>query len=103
MIKTLEDMIRSFCAYGLELKESYGFTHYLCTLIAALELAYKTSMHSSTPQASELLEKAWNPRLPYDTLKRDFIDIHPTARSFNKIIYKERNHSHRCIQDSIKY
>ncbi|MBW0550068.1 hypothetical protein O181_089783 [Austropuccinia psidii MF-1] len=42
MIHTLEDMIRIFCAYGLELKDSDGFTHCWCTLIPALELAYKT-------------------------------------------------------------
>ncbi|MBW0578524.1 hypothetical protein O181_118239 [Austropuccinia psidii MF-1] len=46
MIQTSEDMIRRFCAYGLELKDSDGFTHDGCTLIPALELAYKTSMHS---------------------------------------------------------
>ncbi|MBW0532560.1 hypothetical protein O181_072275 [Austropuccinia psidii MF-1] len=42
IIQRLEDMIRRFCAYGLEFKDSDGFTHYLCTLIPALELAYKT-------------------------------------------------------------
>ncbi|MBW0574686.1 hypothetical protein O181_114401 [Austropuccinia psidii MF-1] len=42
MIQTLEDMVRSFCAYGLELKECDGFTHDWCTLLTALELAYKT-------------------------------------------------------------
>ncbi|MBW0471537.1 hypothetical protein O181_011252 [Austropuccinia psidii MF-1] len=36
MIQTLEDMIRKFCSYGLELADSYGFTHDLCTLIPAL-------------------------------------------------------------------
>ncbi|MBW0465001.1 hypothetical protein O181_004716 [Austropuccinia psidii MF-1] len=36
MIQTLQDMIRRFCAYGLELKDSYGFTHYWFTLIQAL-------------------------------------------------------------------
>ncbi|MBW0566343.1 hypothetical protein O181_106058 [Austropuccinia psidii MF-1] len=50
MIQTLEDMIRRFCAYGLEFKDSYGFTHYWCTLIPELELEYKTSVHSSTGQ-----------------------------------------------------
>ncbi|MBW0544304.1 hypothetical protein O181_084019 [Austropuccinia psidii MF-1] len=44
MIQTLEHMIRRFCAYGLEFKYSYGFTHDWCTLIPALELAYKTSI-----------------------------------------------------------
>ncbi|MBW0498612.1 hypothetical protein O181_038327 [Austropuccinia psidii MF-1] len=48
MIKALEEMIRRFCAYGPELKDSHGFTHSWCTLIRAFELAYKTSVHSST-------------------------------------------------------
>ncbi|MBW0530716.1 hypothetical protein O181_070431 [Austropuccinia psidii MF-1] len=50
MIQTLEDMIRRFFPYGLEFKDSDGFIHYLCTLIPALELAYKASVHSSTGQ-----------------------------------------------------
>ncbi|MBW0561262.1 hypothetical protein O181_100977 [Austropuccinia psidii MF-1] len=41
-IQTLEDMIGRFCAYGLEFKDSDGFTHDWCTLIPALGLAYKT-------------------------------------------------------------
>ncbi|MBW0555102.1 hypothetical protein O181_094817 [Austropuccinia psidii MF-1] len=45
MIQILEDMIRRLCAYGLEFKDSDGFTHDWCTLIPALELAYKTSIH----------------------------------------------------------
>ncbi|MBW0523965.1 hypothetical protein O181_063680 [Austropuccinia psidii MF-1] len=32
MIQTLEDMVRRFCAYCLELKNWDGFTYYLCTL-----------------------------------------------------------------------
>ncbi|MBW0550914.1 hypothetical protein O181_090629 [Austropuccinia psidii MF-1] len=39
IIQTLEDMIRRFCAYGLEFEDSDGFTHYWCTLIPELELA----------------------------------------------------------------
>ncbi|MBW0506964.1 hypothetical protein O181_046679 [Austropuccinia psidii MF-1] len=46
MIQTLEDMIRRFCDYGLKFKDSYGFKHDWFTLIPALELAYKTSIHS---------------------------------------------------------
>ncbi|MBW0506123.1 hypothetical protein O181_045838 [Austropuccinia psidii MF-1] len=42
MLQDLEDMIRRFCAYGLEFKGSDGFTHDWCTLIPALKLAYKT-------------------------------------------------------------
>ncbi|MBW0562791.1 hypothetical protein O181_102506 [Austropuccinia psidii MF-1] len=42
MIQTLEDIIRRLCAYGLEFKDSDGFTQYWWTLIPALELEYKT-------------------------------------------------------------
>ncbi|MBW0561420.1 hypothetical protein O181_101135 [Austropuccinia psidii MF-1] len=44
MIKTLEDIVRRICAYGLEFKYWDGFTHDWCTLLPALELAYKTSV-----------------------------------------------------------
>ncbi|MBW0491632.1 hypothetical protein O181_031347 [Austropuccinia psidii MF-1] len=57
MIQTLEDMVRRFCAYGLELKYFDGFTHDWCTLLPALELAYKTSIHCSTNQTPAILEK----------------------------------------------
>ncbi|MBW0583939.1 hypothetical protein O181_123654 [Austropuccinia psidii MF-1] len=42
MIQTFEDIIRRFCAYGLEFKDSDGFNHDWCTVIPALELAYRT-------------------------------------------------------------
>ncbi|MBW0586086.1 hypothetical protein O181_125801 [Austropuccinia psidii MF-1] len=103
IIQTLEDMIRIFCAYGLELKDSDGFTHDLCTLIPALELAYKTSIHSSTGKTPAIPEKGCNPKLPYDNLKKDLVDIHPTARSFKIMLDKARHHANRCMQDSFKY
>ncbi|MBW0576169.1 hypothetical protein O181_115884 [Austropuccinia psidii MF-1] len=84
MNQTLEDMIRRFCAYGLEFKDLDGFTHDWCTLIPALELAYKTSVHSSTGHTPSMLEKGWNPRLPEDTLRKNLIEIHTTASSFKK-------------------
>ncbi|MBW0593128.1 hypothetical protein O181_132843 [Austropuccinia psidii MF-1] len=42
MIQNLEEMIRIFCAYGLEFKDSNGFTHDWCTFIPAIGLQYKT-------------------------------------------------------------
>ncbi|MBW0566766.1 hypothetical protein O181_106481 [Austropuccinia psidii MF-1] len=50
-----------------------------------------------------MLEKGWNPRLPYDTLKKDLVDIHPTASSFKIMLDKARHHANRCMQDSFKY
>ncbi|MBW0538554.1 hypothetical protein O181_078269 [Austropuccinia psidii MF-1] len=103
MIQTLEDIIRRFCAYGKEFKDSDGFNHDWCTLIRALELAYKTSIHSSTGKTPAMLGKGWNPILPYDTLKKDFVDIYTTTSSFKIMLDKARHHANRCMEDSFKY
>ncbi|MBW0588625.1 hypothetical protein O181_128340 [Austropuccinia psidii MF-1] len=103
MIQTLEDMIRRFCAYGLEFKDSDGFTHDWCTLIPALILEYKTSVHSSTGQAPAMLEKVWNPRLPADTLRKDFIDNHPTASRFKIMLDKVKHHAKQSMYDDFDY
>ncbi|MBW0468325.1 hypothetical protein O181_008040 [Austropuccinia psidii MF-1] len=103
MIQILEDIIRRFCAYGLEFKDSDGFTHYLCTQIPALELAYKTSVHSPTGQTHAILEKGWNPRLPEDTLRKDLIDIHPTPSSFSIILYKVKHHAKQSMNYAFDY
>ncbi|MBW0493731.1 hypothetical protein O181_033446 [Austropuccinia psidii MF-1] len=66
MIQTLEDMVRRICEYGLEFQYCDGFTHDWCTLLPALELAYKTSMHASTNKTPAIIEKGWNPKLPQD-------------------------------------
>ncbi|MBW0509120.1 hypothetical protein O181_048835 [Austropuccinia psidii MF-1] len=93
MIQNLEDMIRSVCSYELQLKESDGLTHDWFTLIPALELAYKTSVQSSTGQTPAMLEKGWNPRLPEDTLRKKLIEIHPTASSFKIMLDKMKHHA----------
>ncbi|MBW0467233.1 hypothetical protein O181_006948 [Austropuccinia psidii MF-1] len=103
MIQAVEDMIRRLCAYCLEFKDSDGFTHYWSTLIPALELAYKTSVHSSTGQTPAMLQKGWNPRLPSDTPRKDLLDIHPIASSFKIILDKVKHHpkqSPKKLKDS---
>ncbi|MBW0557610.1 hypothetical protein O181_097325 [Austropuccinia psidii MF-1] len=50
-----------------------------------------------------MLEKGQNPILPYYTLKKDLVDIHPTAISFKIILDKARHHANRCMKDSLKY
>ncbi|MBW0518109.1 hypothetical protein O181_057824 [Austropuccinia psidii MF-1] len=96
-------MIRRFCTYGPEFKDCDGFTHDWCTLIPALELAYRTSIHSLTGKTPAMLEKGCNPRLPYDTLKKDLVDIHPIASSFKLMLDNTRHHENRCMQASLKY
>ncbi|MBW0569920.1 hypothetical protein O181_109635 [Austropuccinia psidii MF-1] len=103
MIQTPENMVRIFCAYGLELNNCDGFTHDWCTLLPALELAYKTIIHASTNQTSAILEKGCNAKLPQDSLRKEFVDIHPTAASFKGMLDKARKHAVRCMENSFAY
>ncbi|MBW0536495.1 hypothetical protein O181_076210 [Austropuccinia psidii MF-1] len=103
MIETLKYMIRRLCAYGLEFKDSDGFNHDWCTLLPALELAYKTSVHSSTGQTPDFLEKGWNPRLPADTLRKDLIDIHPRAFSYKVMLDKVKHNEKQSMNDDFEY
>ncbi|MBW0500603.1 hypothetical protein O181_040318 [Austropuccinia psidii MF-1] len=103
MIPALEDMIRRFCAYGLEFKDSDGFTNDWLALITAFQLAYKTSVHSSTGQTPAILEKGWNQRLQEETLRKDLIDIHPTASSIKIILDKVKHHSKQYINNAFDY
>ncbi|MBW0523554.1 hypothetical protein O181_063269 [Austropuccinia psidii MF-1] len=96
-------MIRRFCAYGLEFQYYDGFTHHWCTLIPALELAYKTSIHASTGKTPAMLVKVWNPELPVDTLKKYLVNIHQTASSFKLLLYKVRHHANQRMNDAFEY
>ncbi|MBW0534809.1 hypothetical protein O181_074524 [Austropuccinia psidii MF-1] len=103
MIQTLEDMVKRVCSYGLEFKDCDEFTQDWCTLLPALELAYKTSIHASTNQNPASLEKGWNPRLPQDSLREQLIEINPIAYTFKGMLDKARKHAVRCMEDSFEY
>ncbi|MBW0531760.1 hypothetical protein O181_071475 [Austropuccinia psidii MF-1] len=90
-------------ACALVLSHRLTCTHYLCTLLPELELAYKTSIHSTTNKTPAILEKGWNPKLPQDSLRKDLVEIHPTAASFKGMIEKTRKHEVRCMEDSFAY
>ncbi|MBW0511460.1 hypothetical protein O181_051175 [Austropuccinia psidii MF-1] len=49
-----------------------------------------------------MLEKGWNQGLPYDKLKKDLVDTHPTASSFKLMLEKARHHTNRCMKYSHK-
>ncbi|MBW0563484.1 hypothetical protein O181_103199 [Austropuccinia psidii MF-1] len=43
MIQTMEDILRRFCAYGMDYKDHEGYTHDWVTLLPAVQLAYNTT------------------------------------------------------------
>ncbi|MBW0577214.1 hypothetical protein O181_116929 [Austropuccinia psidii MF-1] len=92
MIQTSEEMVRRFCAYGLEFKCSYSFTNDWGTQIPALELKYKTEVHFIQVIILLCYRKGWNPRLPEDMLRKGFIYIHPKSSSFKVMLFKLRDH-----------
>ncbi|MBW0472754.1 hypothetical protein O181_012469 [Austropuccinia psidii MF-1] len=63
MIQTMEDIIRVFCAYGMEYKRLQG-------------------------HLPSLVGKGWNPLFPVDHLKKNLLTIHPTANDFHDM-FKE--------------
>ncbi|MBW0506602.1 hypothetical protein O181_046317 [Austropuccinia psidii MF-1] len=95
MIQTMEDIIRRFCAYGMEYKGHEGYTHDWVTLLPAVQLACNTSQHSTTGKSPSLVEKGWKPLLPVDHLKKNLLNIHPTAKDFhdmfNRAFYTASN------------
>ncbi|MBW0507052.1 hypothetical protein O181_046767 [Austropuccinia psidii MF-1] len=50
-----------------------------------------------------MLEKGWNPRLPEDTLRKNLVDIYPTASSFKVILDKLKHHEKPRINDAFDY
>ncbi|MBW0507064.1 hypothetical protein O181_046779 [Austropuccinia psidii MF-1] len=48
MIQTMEDIIRRFCAYGMEYRHHEGYTHDWVTPLPEVQLADNTSQHSTT-------------------------------------------------------
>ncbi|MBW0556884.1 hypothetical protein O181_096599 [Austropuccinia psidii MF-1] len=61
------------------------------------------SVHSFTGRTPAMLEKGWNPRLPADTLRKDLIEIHPTASSFKLILDKVKQHAKQSMNEAFDY
>ncbi|MBW0462077.1 hypothetical protein O181_001792 [Austropuccinia psidii MF-1] len=100
MIKTMEDILRKFCAYGMEYKDHEGYTHDWVTLLPAVQLAYNTSQHCTTGKTPSLVEKGWNPLLPVDHLKNHHLTIHPTAKDFHDMWKNACDKAEKCIAEA---
>ncbi|MBW0488828.1 hypothetical protein O181_028543 [Austropuccinia psidii MF-1] len=103
MIKTMEDILRRFCAHGMEYKDHEGYTHDWVTLLLAVQLAYNTIRHSTTGKTPALVEKWWNPLLPVDYLKKNLLTIHPTAKDFHEIWKSVCDTAAKCIAEAKEY
>ncbi|MBW0547980.1 hypothetical protein O181_087695 [Austropuccinia psidii MF-1] len=103
MIQTMEDILRRFCAYGMEYKDHEGYTHGWVTLLPAVQLAYDTSQHSTTGKTPALVEKGCNPLLPVDHLKKNLLTIHLTAKDFHDMWKRAYYIAAKCIAEAKDY
>ncbi|MBW0590518.1 hypothetical protein O181_130233 [Austropuccinia psidii MF-1] len=99
MIQTMEDILRRFCACGMEYKDHEGYTHDWVTLLPAVQLAYNTSQNSTTGKSPSVVEQGWNPLLPVDHLKKNLLTIHPTAKNFHDMWKKDCDTAARWIAE----
>ncbi|MBW0550608.1 hypothetical protein O181_090323 [Austropuccinia psidii MF-1] len=100
MIQTMEDILRRFCAYGMEYKDQEEYTHDWVTLLLAVQLAYNTSQHSSTGKTPAVVEKGWNALLPVDHLQKNLLTIHPTAKDFHDMWKRACDTAAKCIAEA---
>ncbi|MBW0516051.1 hypothetical protein O181_055766, partial [Austropuccinia psidii MF-1] len=103
MVQAMTDMIRRFCAYGMEYKDHEGYTNYWVTLLPAVQLAYNTSQNSTTGKSPSLVERGWNPLLPVDHLKKILLTIHPKAKYFHDMWKRACDTAARCIAEAKEY
>ncbi|MBW0572411.1 hypothetical protein O181_112126 [Austropuccinia psidii MF-1] len=103
MIQKMEDILRRFCAYGMEYKDHEGYTHDWVTLLPAVKLAYHTSQHSNIGKTPALVEKGWNPLLPVDHLKKNLLTIHLTAKDFHDMWRKACDTAVKGIAEAKEY
>ncbi|MBW0495315.1 hypothetical protein O181_035030 [Austropuccinia psidii MF-1] len=54
-------------------------------------------------QTPAMLEKGWNTRLIEEILRKDLIEIHPTACSFNIILENVKNHAKQRMNHTCDY
>ncbi|KAI7967784.1 hypothetical protein MJO29_001061 [Puccinia striiformis f. sp. tritici] len=103
MIQTLEDMIRRYCAYGLDYKDNDGYTHDWVSLLPALEFAYNSSKHSTTGLIPFELERGWIPHMPRDFLLSKTIELHPTSECFQQMMFKAEEKASSCVKEAVEY
>ncbi|MBW0566818.1 hypothetical protein O181_106533 [Austropuccinia psidii MF-1] len=103
MTQTMEDIVRRFCAYGMEYKDHEGYTHDWVTLLPDFQLAYNTSQHSTTGKIPALVEKGWNPLFTVDHLKNNVLTMLPTAKDFHEMWKRACDTAAKCIAKAKEY
>ncbi|MBW0499646.1 hypothetical protein O181_039361 [Austropuccinia psidii MF-1] len=103
MIHKMKDILRRFCAYGMEYKDHEGYTHDWVILLPEAQLANNTSQNSTTGKSPSLVEKGWNTLLPVGHLEKNLLTIHPTAKDFHGMWKRACETAAKCIAEAKEY
>ncbi|MBW0508034.1 hypothetical protein O181_047749 [Austropuccinia psidii MF-1] len=83
------------------------FTTTLCTNIHRFfGPSYHSLKHTTLKlmgQTAAILEKGFNPRLPENTLRKDLVELHPTAFRFKMMHVKVKDHAKQSMNSTFDY
>ncbi|MBW0568153.1 hypothetical protein O181_107868 [Austropuccinia psidii MF-1] len=103
IIKTMEYIIRRFCAYDMEFKYQEWYTHDLVKLLPAIQLSHNTSEDSTTGKSPSLVEESRDPLLPVEHLRKQFLTFHPTAKESSDMWKRKCDTAGGCISEAKEY
>ncbi|MBW0487392.1 hypothetical protein O181_027107 [Austropuccinia psidii MF-1] len=93
MIQTMEDILRRFCAYGMEYNDHEGYTHDWVTLLTAAQLAYNTSkdFHEMWKRACDTASKCIAEAKEYNKKRWDKSHMEPDFKEGDQVIVSKLN------------
>jgi hypothetical protein len=96
-IQTVEDMLRRYIAFGLDYEDSSGFRHDWVSLLPALEMAYNSTVQSSSQRTPFELERGYTPNLPRLMPLTATSVVDRRAQAFTEMIDAARTHAQDCV------
>ncbi|MBW0461914.1 hypothetical protein O181_001629 [Austropuccinia psidii MF-1] len=93
----IKEIVRRFCAYGIEYKDHEGYTHDWFTRLPEVQLPYNTRQNSTTGKSPSLVEERWKPLFPVDHLKKNLLTTHPKTDGFHYMWKRACDTAAKCI------
>ncbi|MBW0530729.1 hypothetical protein O181_070444 [Austropuccinia psidii MF-1] len=93
MIQTMEDILRIFCAYGMEYKDNEGYTHDWVALLPAVQLAYNTTkdLHEMWNRACETASNFIAEAKEYNKQRWDKSHVEPNCKEGDQVLVSTLN------------
>ncbi|MBW0474731.1 hypothetical protein O181_014446 [Austropuccinia psidii MF-1] len=95
MIQTMADILRRFCAYGMEYKDHEGYTHEWVTLLPAVQLPYNTTkdFHDMWKRACDTAAKCISEAKAYYNHRCDKTHMEPDFKEGDQVLVSTLNYN----------